>query len=437
MIEAVAVTAIVRGCLDRFGFDLNSSDLGWYRHSQPHECSENLHRCYDFLAPSPRADLTADHHPFTLESSSKVSHPCRATSQLLRGQPGNRVYNMNPGFRPRELLIIYSTTSATAQTVDMSPKMRVISSILLWLSLPASITGDAQIPIQDKHSKKHNLTLNFDDLSTNGSGIGFKPSPSAASFSYEDLFFESFTVKNVAKALPDLDSPIDIMCASSAPNAIFGKRLPGYPWPHMSLHDLTLPFHRPRANVSFNMLSLSLSPTGNITGENGNTFAQLTILLMRLPPDPPPPGTTPAWPGLVRGQPGYSFAQHIYQIGILFGPGAHESINFSFEQWKQYIPGFGEGVDVLEMYAEVFKVNEKKRMWEVDSEWEFCVDDVRIEVVEGESSESSPYEKGHMQRLTVQRLDDGLLVPAQELGEQILKDLGRISDVGRHLNTRL
>ena len=69
---------------------------------------------------------------------------------------------------------------------------------------------------------------------------------------------------------------------------------------------------------------------------------------------------------------------------MYFGTGAHESIRIDFENIRKYITGFAEGVDVIEMYAEVYEANKKNMQWELKGDWEFCADDVSVEVVEGE-----------------------------------------------------
>ena len=231
----------------------------------------------------------------------------------------------------------------------------------------------------------------------------------------------------MAKALDDLPSPVDLLCASSAPNALFAKRKPGYPWPHISLHDLTLPPAHHRSNVTFNMRSVMLSPTGSVPGELYKGMAGISLILTKLPPQPPVSENLPAssWPGLLRGVPVYP--SNFYQLMAFFGVGATPNIMVDFEDIRRNVKGFAMGVDVLEMYAEVYKVNEKKNRWELVDEWEFCLDDLAVEVVEGGADDAEgPDEEGEQHTVAVQYLADGQMVDAQKLGEEILRDLRRL-----------
>ena len=300
--------------------------------------------------------------------------------------------------------------------------MHLIPLALCWLSLASRVVSSGQVPLGTKAARRYNVTLGFDDLHTNSSGIGFHPSsPSSASFAYQNLFFDSFTVKNVAKALPDLDSPIDIMCATSAPNALFGKRKPGYPWPHISLHDLALPFDHPRDNVTFNMKSITFSPTGTIEGENGKTLVQIQMTLMKLPTSESRPSE---FPGIIHGEPAYSSGNGIYSIGYLWGPGSHQSVKLDFEQIREYYKGFAANVDVIETTAIVIRYNDKANRWEQDSDWEFCLDDVSIEVVDGDNGqEAYDFAQEQVARLTFRHVDEDMFVSAPELGEELMRDL--------------
>ena len=258
----------------------------------------------------------------------------------------------------------------------------------------------------------------FDDLPTNDTGVGH----SSSSLPYKNVFVEGYTVKNVAKALPDLGSPVDIMCASSAPNALFGSRQHGAPWPHVSLHDLALPHDHPRDNVTFNMRSLTISPTGNIPGEPGDTLVQILIYLIQLPNEASPDG---GYPGMFRGEPDY-IGRQVFGLGMLFGVGPHESTLIDYDLIRSVITGYGNKVDVMEIYAEKFTLNEKKQLWEIDGDWEFCIDDVKVEVVEGEKEQTDRFEPSRQQMTWVWPLSDGVLMPECELGSKIMGDLGRL-----------
>ncbi|KAK5190494.1 hypothetical protein LTR99_008831 [Exophiala xenobiotica] len=325
--------------------------------------------------------------------------------------------------------------------------MRALSVIILWTSLlaVAAVAQEQQIRLDEDYGKKYNVTLNFDDIPTNSSGIGFDPDTQSNPLHYNDLYFQSFTVVNVAKARDSLPDPIDLLCASSAPNALFSSRKAGHPWPRFSFHDLSKPPKAGDANVTFNMRSLTLSPTGNVSGPghgNDQVLLNLRISLLRLPSyDESGSGSSrdgswgTGFPGLIGGSPSIPQGAHIYQLIVVFGPGRHQSVKIDYSRFTRIIPGYGQGVDIGEVVADLYRWDKAKHRWYLVGDWEVCLDDVEIEVVQGgkkrdkeeEEEDGSILEntdtQGRESRLFMTVTEDGRLIDDKERGEKLWREM--------------
>ncbi|KAI1610068.1 hypothetical protein EDD36DRAFT_422139 [Exophiala viscosa] len=307
--------------------------------------------------------------------------------------------------------------------------MHATKVLLCWLGVVTAIAAYEQLYMGDEHQSSSNLTLNFDDLETNSSGIGFDPWTSQAPLHYKDLYFQSFTVVNVAKALNSLPDPVDILCAASAPNALFSSRREGYVWPRFSLHNLTDVDQPRNPNVTFDMRSLTFSPTGRIPGTPGKVLVLIRLTLVKLPPDPPtgvvPPETS--FPGLVRGAPtNLPPGKHIYQLSLVFGPGEHPSVTLNYDIFRRSVPGFGRNVDVMEVYAELLRRDEEGTAWRSDGDWQLCLDDIVIDVVEKSPAATEGVDEeveGRFEGMSVTVTPDGSLEYNQAACERILKEL--------------
>jgi hypothetical protein len=103
------------------------------------------------------------------------------------------------------------------------------------------------------------------------------------------------------------------------------------------------------------------------------------IDMLKLPPDPLE--RNGGWPGLVRGTPVYT-NRTAAGVGIGFFPGPHLPVRFKPTRW--FGEDFGKGVDVMEMSGHLrMLVDEKTNTWS-EQDWEFCVNDVVLEVTEGD-----------------------------------------------------
>ncbi|KIV82961.1 hypothetical protein PV11_05023 [Exophiala sideris] len=308
--------------------------------------------------------------------------------------------------------------------------MHAITFLLCCLGVVTAVAIHEQEYMGDKHQSSTNLTLDFDDLENNSSGIGFDPWTSPKPLHYRDLYFQSFTVVNVAKALNSLPDPVDVFCAASAPNALFSSRKEGYVWPRFSLHNLTAADQPRNPNITFDMQSLTFSPTGKIPGPPGKVLVLVRLTLIKLPPDPPggvfPPGAS--FPGLVRGTPILPVGKHIYQLSVLFGSGAHQSIKLDYNILRRSIPGFGSHVDVFEVYAELYRRNEEDNAWYVEGDWQLCMDDIVTDVVENSSVPMVDNEKvgSRFEKGFVTVTPNGSLDYDQLAGQRIWKELQHV-----------
>ncbi len=279
------------------------------------------------------------------------------------------------------------------------------------------------------------MALQFDDIPTNSSGIGFDPWKQSKPLHYNDLFFQSFTVVNVAKARDSLPHPIDLLCASSAPNALFSSRKAGYPWPRFSFHDLSGHPTKPQdANITFNMRSVTLSPTGNVSAGDDRVLVGLRISLLKLPSDGSGSSLQDAtsaqadFPGLVRGSPSIPQGAHVSQLLVAFGPGPHQSVKLDYERFARVIPGFGQGVDVLEVVADLYRWDEAKQSYRIDGNWQVCLDDIEIEVVQPKKKEEEDESmlesmQGQETRLFLAVAEDGRLIDDKERGEKLWREI--------------
>ncbi|KAK5226605.1 hypothetical protein LTR47_008833 [Exophiala xenobiotica] len=326
--------------------------------------------------------------------------------------------------------------------------MRALSVIILWTSLlaVAAVAQEQQIRLDEDHGKRYNVTLNFDDIPTNSSGIGFDPDTQSNPLHYNDLYFQSFTVVNVAKARHSLPDPIDLLCASSAPNALFSSRKAGHPWPRFGFHDLSKPPKAGDANVTFNMRSLTLSPTGNVSGPgdgNDQVLLNLRISLLRLPSYDESGSSSSrdgSWgtgfPGLIGGSPSIPQGAHVYQLIVVFGPGRHQSVKIDYSRFTRIIPGYGQGVDIGEVVADLYRWDKAKHRWYLVGDWEVCLDDIEIEVVqrgkkrdkeEEEEEDGSILEdtdtQGRESRLFMTVTEDGRLIDDKERGEKLWREM--------------
>ncbi|KIX99360.1 uncharacterized protein Z520_04936 [Fonsecaea multimorphosa CBS 102226] len=287
-----------------------------------------------------------------------------------------------------------------------------------------------------------NLTLflkKFDDLATNASGIGYDPPSNSTPLHCSDLYFQSFSVVNVAKAhqqhrLPD---PVDLLCATSAPNALFAHRRPGpdHPWPRFSLHPLTNPSLARDPNVTFDMISMSVSPTGNIPQD---AMVIVWLNLLKLPPNlnnVPSEGGGRAgrlpFPELSRGAPGWPEGR-LYQLIAFFGPGPHPSMNIEWGRFRRQIPRMGTKVDTFEMYAQFFERKGPSEPYLEKGDWEVCLDDVAVEIarkVGREKDDEDEYPRGGSSETELGRMflfagQDGDFIDDQERGERLMRELG-------------
>jgi hypothetical protein len=72
-------------------------------------------------------------------------------------------------------------------------------------------------------------------------------------------------------------------------------------------------------------------------------------------------------------------------VGIFFGPGSHVGFPINLRGGR-----VGAGVDVIEITADVMRLDKKRFRWTVAEDWEVCLDDIVLEIVE----KSSPKQEG-------------------------------------------
>ncbi|KIW11457.1 hypothetical protein PV08_10757 [Exophiala spinifera] len=269
--------------------------------------------------------------------------------------------------------------------------------IILLTGLVARVASASdQVPITENGGRRYNLTMNapkrgvvnnigqFDDIETDSSGIGFDPWTDPDPLHYRDVYFQSFKVVNVAKAFDSLPDPADLLCASSAPNALFSSRKPGYPWPRFSLHDLGRRYDPDdTGNATFNVRTVTLRPTGDVSVGDHDVFVSVQLNLMRLP-TPRSSSSSSGFPGLFRGSPDVPRGSRVWRAALfLFGGGPMQSFKIDFERFAKIVPGFGRGVDTFEVFADFYIWDDDGGLWLPQGDWEVCVDDVELEMVKG------------------------------------------------------
>ncbi|KAK4946396.1 hypothetical protein LTR10_014594 [Elasticomyces elasticus] len=302
--------------------------------------------------------------------------------------------------------------------------MHATTLLLCCIGVVTVVATHEQVYMGDNHHSPLNLTLDFDDLKTNSSGIGFDPWTSQEPLHYKDLYFQSFTVVNVAKALNSLPDPVDLLCAASAPNALFSSRREGYVWPRFSLHNLADSDQPRNPNITFDMRSLTFSPTGKIPGPPGKVLVLVRLTLIKLPPDPSTGVVPPGFPGLVRGTPSVPAGKHIHPLSILFGSGTHQSIKLNYDTLRRSVPGFGRNVDVFEAYGELYRRNEEDNAWRVEGDWQLCLDDIVIDVVENSAPAAGDDERvqDRVEGRFVTVTANGSLDYDQDVGEKMWRE---------------
>ena len=233
--------------------------------------------------------------------------------------------------------------------------------------------------------------MQFDDLPTNSSGVGFHPTdPKQAALSYKGVYLQSFTLLNASSAnLTKLDKT----CSKSWPNSIFASRKEGYAWPRISLHDLSKPKSELAKDVqksdrTFSIASLHLKSTGNITGTREDTFGVIDFTMMKLVPDPRDEPIPPeaGYPGIVRGEPLPLSIGNVSNWGLVFPPGTLEGISLNLREI--FGDEFGKGVDVIEVTSQIYREDKKTRNFYPAEDWEFCLDDIVLDIAEGGSLNS-------------------------------------------------
>jgi hypothetical protein len=125
---------------------------------------------------------------------------------------------------------------------------------------------------------------------------------------------------------------------------------------------------------------------------------------------------------MVRGSPSpYPLGHRVFQFGILLAAGEHESFKIDFDLVRERVPGYATGVDVIEITSDVYGLNERKGRWEHVSAWEFCMDDIKLEIVDG--PDSTVVDSNELDEIQwYSRAEDGSLIATQGLGEQIGKN---------------
>ncbi|KAJ9606816.1 hypothetical protein H2200_008826 [Cladophialophora chaetospira] len=300
--------------------------------------------------------------------------------------------------------------------------MHLSQILLCWLGLGAATAiGHEQEYIGSDHLDKYNLSLTFDDLPTNASGIGYNGETNYTPLHYGDLYFQSFTVVNVAKAQEDLPNPVDLLCASSAPNALFSHRHASNPWPRFSLHSLTDPSLPRDPNVTFTMRSIDISPVGSIP-QNGLVIIWLNLL--KLPPDDALDGgkNILPWPELAGGAPIYAQGR-IFQLVAFFGPGPHPNVYINYDNFRRYNPEMGTKVDTFEVYAQLLKRSGPNEPYSVVADWEICLDNVVVEIAKKAGDKDDEEAGGASVRTFVLAGENGEVLDYQDEGQKLMKEL--------------
>ncbi|OQU98503.1 hypothetical protein CLAIMM_04279 [Cladophialophora immunda] len=303
--------------------------------------------------------------------------------------------------------------------------MRLCTTLLGWFSLVMAVAlANKQEFIGGDDVSSYNLTLHFDDLSTDESGIGYNPKTNSTPLHCGDLYFQSFTVVNVAKAQKHLPDPVDLLCADSAPNALFSRRRAGHPWPRFSLHSLTDPSLPRDPNVMFNMRSVSISPTGSIPQD---ALVIIWLNFLKLPPD--------EWLGqgeehrsfrdLLEGEPPWPKGR-LYQLIAFFGPGPHPNLRIDWDSLRMRLPDIATKVDTFEVYGQLLQRAGPNEPYLVQGDWELCLDDVAVEIVRktGRDEHQDSQETRNPRRVFVFADEDGSAIGVQKRAEKLIRELG-------------
>lgn len=128
------------------------------------------------------------------------------------------------------------------------------------------------------------------------------------------------------------------------------------------------------------MRTITLRPTGDVSDEDHDVFVTVQLNLMKLPTTT----TSAGFPGLFRGSPDIPQGSNVWRAALLlFGGGPMPSFKVDFERFSKIVPGFGQGVDTFEVFADFFIWDDEKELWRPQGDWEVCVDDVELEMVKG------------------------------------------------------
>ena len=190
---------------------------------------------------------------------------------------------------------------------------------------------------------------------------------------------------------PPLIDIHDISCQTSYPNALFGSWSSGkeaQSWPRLSLRDLDAGHDLPAAkeNASFNVISLTMSPVGFVPGaELEYIGVEITVNFLRMPKASSVPLSTSSQitlPGFVPGEPIRDRNLTFSVLTVRYSAGWHRSLPIYLRE--HFGPDFASGVDVIEIYGQALKTNEAGGVV-YGEDWPFCIDDVLLELVEGEN----------------------------------------------------
>lgn len=225
---------------------------------------------------------------------------------------------------------------------------RTLILLILTTILLISESTSSQPPLHKPSSR--NVTLNFDDLPTHH-GFGNITS-------YHHLDFSSFTLVNTSAASSaGAISPNDTSCATSSHNALIAHKgkTPSL-WPRIALDPLAYRLPGEAPFFSLHGMSLKAMNASNLI---------VCIILNAYGIDE---GKS------IRALDGLSVCSR----GV---PGHYIDITGTF-------PGWGKAVNMLEISAEALMGSGENQEW-VD--WPFCVDDVKVEMREGECKWPEPW----------------------------------------------
>ncbi|ETN38061.1 uncharacterized protein HMPREF1541_07685 [Cyphellophora europaea CBS 101466] len=263
---------------------------------------------------------------------------------------------------------------------EIAARVAGLLAVLLLTSTQLTVAED-QVPISSL-SKPYNVSLKFDDLATDDSGIGWHPtSKTQPALHYSSLYLQGFSVINTSRAQINAT---DVQCAVSAPNALFAAidRHSGLPWPRFSTRDTSVPFdpHKP-SDRTFKLTEMYLKPAGEFTGVPGQVVVGIYVSMLKSPPDDVPDNGNDAadrFPGLLGGQPAPTL-RHGAQLGVGFQTARQKPFRLWPGLFGREVTGFGVGSDILEIQASLLRFNESRGAWDVE-DFGFCVDNVVFEV---------------------------------------------------------